>query len=199
MAKKDDPNDNLFCSFCGKNQKEVKKLIAGPAVYICDECIQLCSEIIEEETEKEAGELASLMVPKEIKGRLDEYVIEQDYAKKILAVAVYNHYKRIEHESKIGDVELSKSNILLIGPTGVGKTYLACALAHKACQLDCSAIYFRLPRLLQQLDIAKGDGRYAKMLKIIAKAKEEFEERRGPNFTYTPLLGDRAPTLNYRK
>ncbi len=97
MAKtKDDPNDNLFCSFCGKNQKEVKKLIAGPAVYICDECIQLCSEIIEEETEKEAGEMANLMAPKEIKVKLDEYVIEQELAKKILAVAVYNHYKRLD-------------------------------------------------------------------------------------------------------
>ena len=129
MAKKDDPNDNLFCSFCGKNQKEVKKLIAGPAVYICDECIQLCSEIIEEETEKEAGELASLMVPKEIKGRLDEYVIEQDFAKKILAVAVYNHYKRLDSTISAGDVEIQKSNILLIGPTGGGKTLLAQTLA----------------------------------------------------------------------
>jgi ATP-dependent Clp protease ATP-binding subunit ClpX len=129
MAKKDDPNDNLFCSFCGKNQKEVKKLIAGPAVYICDECIQLCSEIIEEETEKEAGELANLMVPKEIKGRLDEYVIEQEYAKKILAVAVYNHYKRLDSTINAGDVEIQKSNILLIGPTGSGKTLLAQTMA----------------------------------------------------------------------
>ncbi len=129
MAKKDDPNDNLFCSFCGKNQKEVKKLIAGPAVYICDECIQLCSEIIDEETEKEAGELANLMVPKEIKSRLDEYVIEQDYAKKILAVAVYNHYKRLDTAISAGDVEIQKSNILLIGPTGSGKTLLAQTLA----------------------------------------------------------------------
>ncbi len=129
MAKKDDPNDNLFCSFCGKNQKEVKKLIAGPAVYICDECIQLCSEIIEEEIEKEAGELANLMVPKEIKGRLDEYVIEQEYAKRILAVAVYNHYKRLDSTVSTGDVEIQKSNILLIGPTGSGKTLLAQTLA----------------------------------------------------------------------
>jgi ATP-dependent Clp protease ATP-binding subunit ClpX len=129
MAKKDDPNDNLFCSFCGKNQKEVKKLIAGPAVYICDECIQLCSEIIEEETEKEAGELANLMVPKEIKVKLDEYVIEQDIAKKVLAVAVYNHYKRLDSSITSGEVELQKSNILLIGPTGCGKTLLAQTLA----------------------------------------------------------------------
>ncbi|MFZ1984614.1 MAG: ATP-dependent Clp protease ATP-binding subunit ClpX [Desulfatitalea sp.] len=129
MAKKDDPNDNLFCSFCGKNQKEVKKLIAGPAVYICDECIQLCSEIIEEETEKEAGELSNLMIPKEIKGKLDEYVIEQETAKKILAVAVYNHYKRLDSALSTSDVEISKSNILLIGPTGSGKTLLAQTLA----------------------------------------------------------------------
>jgi ATP-dependent Clp protease ATP-binding subunit ClpX len=129
MAKKDDPNDNLFCSFCGKNQKEVKKLIAGPAVYICDECIQLCSEIIEEETEKEVGELASLMLPKEIKTKLDEYVIEQDTAKKILSVAVYNHYKRLDSSLSTSEVEIQKSNILLIGPTGCGKTLLAQTLA----------------------------------------------------------------------
>lgn len=129
MAKKEDPNDNLFCSFCGKNQKEVKKLIAGPAVYICDECIQLCSEIIEEETEKETGEFASLMSPKEIKAKLDDYVIEQDQAKKILAVAVYNHYKRLDTSVANGDVEIQKSNILLIGPTGCGKTLLAQTLA----------------------------------------------------------------------
>jgi len=129
MAKKDDSNDNLFCSFCGKNQKEVKKLIAGPAVYICDECIQLCSEIIEEENEKEAGEFENLMIPHEIKDRLDDYVIEQDAAKKILAVAVYNHYKRLDSSLNSGEVELQKSNILLIGPTGCGKTLLAQTLA----------------------------------------------------------------------
>ena len=129
MAKKDEPNDNLFCSFCGKNQKEVKKLIAGPAVYICDECIQLCSEIIEEENEKEAGEFENLMIPHEIKTRLDDYVIEQDVAKKILAVAVYNHYKRLDTTINSGEVEIQKSNILLIGPTGCGKTLLAQTLA----------------------------------------------------------------------
>ena len=129
MAKKDEPNDNLFCSFCGKNQKEVKKLIAGPAVYICDECIQLCSEIIEEENEKEAGEFENLMIPQEIKTRLDDYVIEQESAKKILAVAVYNHYKRLDSNINAGDVEIQKSNILLIGPTGCGKTLLAQTLA----------------------------------------------------------------------
>ncbi|MGD8252702.1 MAG: ATP-dependent Clp protease ATP-binding subunit ClpX [Desulfobacterales bacterium] len=129
MTRKEEDNDNLFCSFCGKSQKEVNKLIAGPAVYICDECIQLCSEIIEEETEKSDEALENLMVPTEIKSMLDEYVIEQDAAKKILAVAVYNHYKRLNTNIKTGDVELQKSNILLIGPTGSGKTLLAQTLA----------------------------------------------------------------------
>ncbi len=128
MAIKEEGSDNLFCSFCGKNQKEVTKLIAGPAVYICDECIQLCSEIIEEETKKDTADVQNLMVPKEIKAMLDEYVIEQDSAKKVLAVAVYNHYKRLEAQSS-GEVEISKSNILLIGPTGCGKTLLAQTLA----------------------------------------------------------------------
>jgi len=129
MSGKDDSADNLFCSFCGRNQKEVAKLIAGPAVYICDECIQLCSEIIEEENEKEAGELESFPTPREIKALLDDYVIEQDAAKKTLAVAVYNHYKRLNSHVKTDDVELQKSNILLIGPTGCGKTLLAQTLA----------------------------------------------------------------------
>jgi ATP-dependent Clp protease ATP-binding subunit ClpX len=129
MTKKSDMNDNLFCSFCGKNQKEVQKLIAGPAVYICDECIQLCSEIIEEEKEKDSDVMEQLLVPKEIKTMLDEYVIEQELAKKILAVAVYNHYKRLDSSVKAGDVEIQKSNILLIGPTGCGKTLLAQTLA----------------------------------------------------------------------
>lgn len=128
MAIKEEGNDNLFCSFCGKNQKEVTKLIAGPAVYICDECIQLCSEIIEEETKKDVSDVQNLLVPKEIKAMLDEYVIEQDSAKKVLAVAVYNHYKRLEAQSN-SDVEINKSNILLIGPTGCGKTLLAQTLA----------------------------------------------------------------------
>jgi ATP-dependent Clp protease ATP-binding subunit ClpX len=129
MGKKEDENDNLFCSFCGKNQKEVTKLIAGPAVYICDECIQLCSEIIEEESEKETSEVNTLLIPKEIKVRLDEYVIEQERAKKVLAVAVYNHYKRLDSDVGTGEVEIQKSNILLIGPTGCGKTLLAQTLA----------------------------------------------------------------------
>jgi len=129
MSKKEDPNENLFCSFCGKNQKEVTKLIAGPAVYICDECIQLCSEIIEEENEKDAESPESLLAPKEIKKMLDDYVIEQEDAKKTLAVAVYNHYKRLDSTVSAGDVEIQKSNILLIGPTGCGKTLLAQTLA----------------------------------------------------------------------
>jgi len=129
MAKKGDTNDNLFCSFCGKNQKEVQKLIAGPAVYICDECIQLCSEIIEEERGKDTEDMEHPLIPKEIKAMLDDYVIEQDPAKKILAVAVYNHYKRLNSSLKTGDVEIQKSNILLIGPTGCGKTLLAQTLA----------------------------------------------------------------------
>ncbi|UCE53335.1 MAG: ATP-dependent Clp protease ATP-binding subunit ClpX [Desulfobacterales bacterium] len=129
MPKKKDENDNLFCSFCGKNQSEVRKLIAGPAVYICDECIQLCSEIIEEESEKEAKDGDQILVPKEIKEKLDGYVIEQESAKKVLSVAVYNHYKRLDSSVNTGDVEIQKSNILLIGPTGCGKTLLAQTLA----------------------------------------------------------------------
>ena len=104
-------------------------MIAGPAVYICDECIQLCSEIIEEETERDTRETDRILVPKEIKDRLDGYVIEQDPAKKVMAVAVYNHYKRLDAQLNTGDVELQKSNILLIGPTGCGKTLMAQTLA----------------------------------------------------------------------
>lgn len=129
MAKKGDSNNNLFCSFCGKKQTEVAKLIAGPAVYICDECIRLCSEIIAEETEKKRTDIEQNFTPKEIKAMLDDYVIEQDRAKKILAVAVYNHYKRLYTKVTVGDVEIQKSNILIIGPTGCGKTLLAQTLA----------------------------------------------------------------------
>jgi ATP-dependent Clp protease ATP-binding subunit ClpX len=134
MTKKEEPTDQFFCSFCGKNQKEVKKLIAGPSVYICNECIKLCSEIIEdEEKEKseESEESKEFMVPKEIKGMLDSYVIEQDKAKKVLSVAVYNHYKRLASviEKTSDDVEIQKSNVLIIGPTGCGKTLLAQTLA----------------------------------------------------------------------
>src|SRR5512138_2050979 len=122
---------NLSCSFCGKSQKEVKKLIAGPTVYICDECNGLCNDIIAEEIEKEEQTYGLTTVPKpaEIKAVLDEYVIGQERAKKILAVAVHNHYKRIDAKVGADDVELQKSNILLLGPTGCGKTLLAQTLA----------------------------------------------------------------------
>jgi ATP-dependent Clp protease ATP-binding subunit ClpX len=132
MAKRRGVNgDGLRCSFCGKSQEEVKKLIAGPAVYICDECIELCNEIVEEEYEKEAqaGKKGEFATPADIKARLDQYVIEQEQAKKILSVAVYNHYKRLETPLNTDDVELQKSNVILIGPTGCGKTLLAQTLA----------------------------------------------------------------------
>ncbi|MGB9802990.1 ATP-dependent Clp protease ATP-binding subunit ClpX [Desulfofundulus sp.] len=120
----------LKCSFCGKLQDQVKKLVAGPGVYICDECIELCNEIIEEELSEDLGlDLGDIPKPKEIKEILDQYVIGQEQAKKTLAVAVYNHYKRINLGGKIDDVELQKSNIIMLGPTGCGKTLLAQTLA----------------------------------------------------------------------
>jgi ATP-dependent Clp protease ATP-binding subunit ClpX len=130
MKKRDD-NANLSCSFCGKSQREVKKLIAGPTVYICDECIELCNDIIAEEygREESSPESSRVPKPKEINAALDEYVIGQDAAKRVLSVAVHNHYRRIESGAFVGDVELQKANILLLGPTGSGKTLLAQTLA----------------------------------------------------------------------
>lgn len=129
--KGDDNDKLLYCSFCGKSQHEVRKLIAGPSVFVCDECVDLCNDIIREEIQEQesSGEERKLPSPQEIKDTLDEYVIGQEQAKKVLSVAVYNHYKRLGYESKKGDVELGKSNILMIGPTGTGKTLLAETLA----------------------------------------------------------------------
>jgi len=127
----EDSGKLLYCSFCGKSQHEVRKLIAGPSVFVCDECVELCNDIIREEVEEKSSSLgdSKLPTPHEINHRLDEYVIGQTAAKKILSVAVYNHYKRLEAGIKKDDIELSKSNILLIGPTGSGKTLLAETLA----------------------------------------------------------------------
>ncbi len=132
MTEKVSGEKLLYCSFCGKSQHEVRKLIAGPSVFICDECIELCNDIIREETQGDQagkGAKSDLPVPHEIRDILNEYVIGQDTAKRILSVAVYNHYKRLRNVSKADDVELAKSNILLVGPTGSGKTLLAQTLA----------------------------------------------------------------------
>src|SRR5438105_9975827 len=126
MPRKDPQGDVLRCSFCGKSQEEVKRLIAGPAAYICDECINLCNDIILEEGAADQSKARRhLLTPKELNNKLDEYIIGQTKAKKILSVAVYNHYKRIEANAGRSEIELQKSNVLLLGPTGSGKTLLA--------------------------------------------------------------------------
>ena len=129
--KSEDNGKLLYCSFCGKSQHEVRKLIAGPSVFVCDECVDLCNDIIREEIQEKDTETTrrKLPIPEEIKGTLDEYVIGQESAKKVLSVAVYNHYKRLNYAKSNGEIELSKSNILMVGPTGTGKTLLAETLA----------------------------------------------------------------------
>jgi len=132
MAKSSggDIKNVLYCSFCGKSQHEVRKLIAGPTVFICDECVDLCTDIIKEENKAASARgTRGIPIPRDIYNVLDDYVVGQEHAKRVLSVAVHNHYKRLEHAPRSGEVELAKSNILLIGPTGCGKTLLAQTLA----------------------------------------------------------------------
>ncbi|MDD2325146.1 MAG: ATP-dependent Clp protease ATP-binding subunit ClpX [Alphaproteobacteria bacterium] len=130
MTKSSDTKTTLYCSFCGKSQHEVRKLIAGPTVFICDECVELCTDIIREESKTSIVKSSDgVPVPRDIKNVLDDYVIGQDHAKRVLSVAVHNHYKRLAHGARGSEVELAKSNILLVGPTGCGKTLLAQTLA----------------------------------------------------------------------
>ena len=130
MFKFNDEKGQLKCSFCGKTQEQVRKLVAGPGVYICDECIELCNEIIEEELYDDVElELKDIPKPREIAAILNQYVVGQEQAKKVMSVAVYNHYKRINVGARVDDVELHKSNIVMLGPTGSGKTLLAQTLA----------------------------------------------------------------------
>ena len=145
MAKQEKIDRHLRCSFCGKSRDEVRKLIAGPTVYICDECVNLCNDIIAEDWEEAKEEISSkLKKPAEIKHHLDQYVVGQDRAKRILSVAVHNHYKRISAKEKdVDDVELQKGNILMIGPTGTGKTLLAQTLAYCFLPLHAAAMALR--------------------------------------------------------
>ena len=185
----------LYCSFCGKSQHEVRKLIAGPSVFICDECVELCNDIIREELE-DSGEAGrdKLPKPQEINAILDEYVIGQARAKKVLSVAVYNHYKRLHDrldERNKDDIELAKSNILLIGPTGCGKTYLGCVLATQACRHGLSVRYFRISRLLEALSIAHDDGRFQFTLHHVGQNRALVGDHRMQRIGHRMLVDDR--------